>query len=369
MDFRDELAAEVIGELSRQGAELGRYLPDQFAVEVCKPLTGLMLLDNLYAAVRADPSARGELVAKAVTRFLVPDVPVVAWDEARDRLRPLLRHATIGQDPVVAPVPLLRRPALPFLVELVVVDHPDTMQYVTADIATGSFGVREEQVFEAARQALKARALALSAPNQAGVLHLSDDSGDAYLISHLLVDGWLAGLAGAVGGRPVAFVPDTTTLLVGADDRDTLEQMFTTAADIYTGRPKSLSPMGYTVDGAGRVVPYEAPAGDPLRRLVKRADVLLARDVYAEQKRILDRDEDTMEIVSAYTAMQKPDGEIFTYAPWPCGDTTLLPAVDLVIVVDSDGTTSAVPLAQLLAEGQVEEAVEYHPVRYRTLTS
>jgi hypothetical protein len=288
--------------------------------------------------------------------------------DVRDRLRPVLRRTTFGQEDGELPAVPIRRPALPFIAEFVVIDHPGVMQYVVDGGPARDWAISDTEAFAVARRALASHAIHLTPGDRPRPLHVGDEAGGSYLVSHLLLDGWLAGLATHVGGRPVAFVPDQNSLIVGADGGDELSGLFEMAVETYRGSRKKLSPMPYTVDGDGRLVTYQVPTGHRLEQPVKRAECILATDVYAAQKRILDEDDDLFEIVAPYNAIRQADGSHLSYAAWVTDSPTLLPLVDRVMLVGTDASTGSVPFTDLLADGRVEEAVEYDPVRYRTLS-
>ncbi|WP_229076500.1 hypothetical protein [Actinoplanes sp. DH11] len=200
-----------------------------------------------------------------------PGLPTT-WAQAAPLLRPVLRGAAPG-----AP---LRRTAMPFLSEFVVVDQPDTMTYVTpAQLSV--WGVSADRVFATARGNLSGAVLAGVASGPVVVRFVDD--GDAYWTSHLLLPGWLDRLAEQVGGVPVAFAPERGTLLVTADGSEHLPGLFMQAEEIYARSARALSPMAYVSDDQGCTIPYPAPAGHPLHHLVGRAERLLAVREYSRQ--------------------------------------------------------------------------------------
>ena len=182
------------------------------------------------------------------------------WQQVCPMLRPVLR----GGVPAAGVGAPLRRPALPFLHEFVVVDQPDTMTYVAADQLAG-WGVSADEVFRAARGNLSGAVLR-SVATEPTVVQFMDD-GDAYWTSHLLLDGWLARLAEQVGGVPVAFAPERGTLIVAADGSAHLPDLFGQAELAYLTSPRAITPMAYVSDERGRTVPYRAPKGHPMHEL------------------------------------------------------------------------------------------------------
>src|SRR5262249_55255723 len=149
------------------------------------------------------------------------------------------------------------------------------------------WGVDPAEVFATARANIASRAAAAlirgpddSSPGQRRLIRFIDD-GNGYFTSWLLVDGFLAGMADHVGGRPVAFIPDVSTLVVAPAPLDA--QLATMMYDDYGQAPRSLSPVAYTVDERGAVVPYQVGEPGEVRDIVHRAQLKLAADEYGQQ--------------------------------------------------------------------------------------
>jgi hypothetical protein len=139
-----------------------------------------------------------------------------------------------------------------------------------------------------------------------------------------LLDGWLARLAGQVGGAPVAFAPERGTLLVAADGSHHLPELFDRAAEIYAGSPRAITPMAYVSDAHGHTIPYPAPDGHPLHSCVQRAEALLAATEYRRQAETLSGNPARLQVVSS-----GPDGWR-TRALWPSDEPVQLPSADEV---------------------------------------
>ena len=307
---RARLASQVIKRLRRAGAADARYQAATFSVRFTAAgddVPSVLQLDGLLGQRK---KARREHLDRFVAGLLrSPGLPA-AWEDARPLLRPVLRGATTPAD-VSAP---LSRPAFPFLAEFVVVDHPDTMTYVTAE---HGWQVGDDEVFAAARANLTAATLVGSAEEPVVVQFVDD--GDSYWTSHLLLDGWLAGLAGQVGGRPVAFAPERGTLLVTADDSDLLPGLFAQAEAAYLDSPRAITPMAYVSDADGRTVPYRAERGSKYDICVRRAEAVLAAREYARQAE---------QLPLAAELLITDDGR--TRALWPADGPVLLPEADEV---------------------------------------
>ncbi|MDR7278626.1 hypothetical protein [Catenuloplanes atrovinosus] len=337
---REDLAERVVRRLRRHGIRDARFDPGSFAVQY---EGAVLYLENLYVEICAAPVPQQRARVKAFVDALIrlPATPD-DWDRARTMLRPVLRGAAPMAVDHSAPI---TRPALPFLAELLVIDLPASMAYVTADHLR-TWGVSADEAYAAARSNLRAGAVAPPKPGESlpTILHFVDE-GDSYCASFPLVDGWLAGLAARLGGkRPVAFLPDRTTVVVTTDDPDTLLATFPLVEAEFLESARSTSPMAYVSDDLGRTVPYEAPPGHPLHHAVRRAERLLALREYDRQHRTADGLPGTP---LPLRMAQRPDGSTFTYALWSGESPALMPVADLVAIADGDGGTFFVPWAEL----------------------
>jgi hypothetical protein len=307
---RARLASQVIKRLRRAGIGDARYHSATFSVRFTPDGDDVPTVLQLDSLLTHRSKNRRERIDRFVAGLLRnPGLPT-SWAEARPLLRPVLRGVTTPADVNVP----LSRPALPFLAEFVVVDHPDTMTYVSAE---HGWGVDADEVFAAARANLS-RATLVGEADDPVVVQFVDD-GDAYWTSHLLLDGWLAGLAGQVGGRPVAFAPERGTLLVTADGSDHLPRLFAQAETAYLASPRAITPMAYVSDANGRTVPYQAAPGSGYEICVRRAEAVLAAREYARQAE---------QLPLAAELLITDDGR--TRALWPRDEPALLPRADEV---------------------------------------
>ncbi|AEV82285.1 hypothetical protein ACWT_1267 [Actinoplanes sp. SE50] len=305
---RARLARRVIRRLRRAGVRGARYHRAGFEVRFTLP--GEPEPTILPLAALAGRKRR-EVRDHVAGILRTADLPL-RWADAAPLLRPVLRGGAPG-----AP---LHRPALPFLSEFVVVDHPDTMTYVSpAQLA--AWEVTAEAVFATARANLPGASLH-GAPSGRPVVVRFVDDGNAYWTSHLLLPGWLSRLSGQVGGVPVAFAPERGTLLVTADGTELLPALFAQAEEIFARSSRSLTPMAYVSDPDGCTVPYPAPPGHPLHAVVARAERILAVEEYSRQAAGLPG---AAEIELA--------GER-TRALWPRNTPVLLPTADEVRLGD-----------------------------------
>ncbi len=266
---RARLASQAVRRLRKAGAQAVRYDTKAFQVRFTANVHNEPAIVDL-APLLATPRRGRKKRVKAYISGLMADPIPATWPEARTLLRPVLRGATPG-----AP---LKRPALPFLSEYVVIDHPEAMTYVTDDQCT-TWAVRPDEVFAAARANLT-NATLHGTPT--AIVRFMDD-GDAYWVSHLLLEHWLARLEPQVGGAPVAFAPERGTLLITADDSPHLPAVFAQVEEIYARSARPITPMAYVSDADGCTVPYSAPPDHPLHRAVQRAERILAIQEYTRQ--------------------------------------------------------------------------------------
>jgi hypothetical protein len=322
---RARLASQVIRRLRRAGMGDARYDLGTFSVRFTTAGDAVPTVMELDGLVSDRPPGRRERRARLdrfVAGFLrTPAVPA-DWTTACRLLRPVLRGATPLPPDVAAP---LRRPAMPFLSEYVVVDRPDTMTYVSAD-QLDQWGVSADDAFRAARSNLSGAVLHGVAAESTVVRFV--DGGDAYWTSHLLLDGWLNRLTPQVGGVPVAFAPERGTLIVAPDGSARLPELFSQVEQVYASSARPITPMAYVSDERGHTVPYAAPCGHPMRVCVERAAAVLAVTEYGRQA-ALNRDAAPLRMVGC-----EPEGWR-TRALWPRDEPTLLPRADEVLVGDA----------------------------------
>ncbi len=326
---QDRFARQVLTALRDAGVAEARYDPDEFAIHVRRDAAdgspSIAYLGNIFRECRdAGRDERRERIARYLSAVVFPSGAPDTWEDAAPLLRPLLRAVTFGLGVPAGSPSLLRRPALPMLDEVVAVDQPTSMMYVTTR-QLDQWGVPASVVFDRAHRNLPWSPQASPAPaGGAAVIRMVDD-GDAYCASHLLLPGWLAAQAARVGGVPVAFVPDTTGLLL-APDGGGIGPLFAAVEEEYRDAARPISTMAYTVDASGAVVPYPAPPGHPLHAVVHRSETLMAAAEYGTQASHLSPEV----FAAALTVAERRDGSVFSVAAWPEGVDTLLPRADYV---------------------------------------
>ncbi|ATB31227.1 DUF1444 domain-containing protein [Melittangium boletus] len=305
-----------------------------------------LFLHRLYADTRElSPEDR----ERAIDHFLTalsktPEKTRLTWEEARPRLRPVLRPVTFGQG-IESAKPehaMVGHDVLPFLRELISIDYEDRAAYLQRE-EFESWGVGFQEVLAAAHANL-ARTVPLATEPYERVPGTiwSVESDQFHESSWLMRPGFLASFAKKVEGRPIAIVPDRTTLWIAGDAHpETVARLCESAEREYQASARATSPALYTVDEELRVVPYELPPEDELAAQVRRGHVMLAASEYKSQKDMLDQAKGGEEqgAFVANVSIVSPQGsqEAFTYCVWSedLGTEGLLPEVDLVAL----GTT------------------------------
>jgi hypothetical protein len=374
----DRFASEVLDAVRASGAVAKAwYAPEQFAIGWRRSPhdnDGWIYLSNTFRETAGmDRRERGDIIRRLVATMVSAGPEDLTWDEVRPRLRPVLRGITFGLGVPDGAMPPLARPAMPYLAEMVVIDLPDSMAYVTA-ARLDDWGVVASDVFDAARENLADladRATAADADHGATMVRFIDD-GDTYCTSMLLVDGFLARMCERTGGRAVAFVPDRNSMLVVPDDANALLTLLPMVEEEYVESVRSVSPVAYTVDDAGAVIPYPVEGSGPLAARLHRAEAILAATEYAAQKDMLDARHDKAGVdvfVGSLIAGARQDESLFTVAVWTDGIDTLLPEADFVGFVADGSAPGAdmftVPWLAVANEMDLVPADGLHPTRYR----
>jgi len=333
----DRFARQVLRAIKEGGAAEAWYEPGQFAIlyriDGTEAKPAVAYLGNLYReCAGADRAHRDQQIARYVRAVVLhPPLPDT-WETVAPLLRPVMRPVGFGANPHGPAMVPLSRPVLPYVREYVVIDQPDSMAYLTA-MRLDSLGVGAETVFATAREnLLRQHGMPSGPPGSDGpaLIRLVED-GTAYWSSCLLLDGWLAEFESRVGGRPVAFIPDNSGVLITSDAPDALRAVYKLVEEEYRDASRPLSPQGYTVDSAGRLVPYAVPAGHPITPVVHRAACLLAATAYSQQREELEArfGKDDIFVPDVMVAA-RPDGSVFTVASWVEGVDSLLPHADYV---------------------------------------
>ncbi len=336
-------------------------------------------LDNLFADTRElPPEQRVQLIQRYLRALWQESPDSLPWEQARELLLPVLRASTFGMSLQPQPAPereLVGRRTLPFLRELLVMDLSESAMFVQRRHLE-KWGVDEAEAFAAAHANLS------RLPDDGVELYDQEhgplwtvETRDTYETSRLLRPGFLASFAGRVEGRPIAILPERSTLLIGGDARPELVARLAESAEReYAAASRCLTPAMYTVDDAGQVVPYRHPGHDALAHRVRLAHVRLALAEYHAQKEALDalhKEQDVDVFVASYSATARKRDELpISWCVWARDVDALLPETDMVAVSHAANADDffTVPWTEVLriAGGCLTPVPELWPPRHRT---
>ncbi|MTE14080.1 hypothetical protein [Nocardia aurantiaca] len=326
-------------------------------------------LDTLYRRFNGKISAG---LFDAVDNLILPPDAPEGWEQVAHRLRPVLRRAGYGAVKVAGLDGrdlVLSRPALPYLSELVVIDLPSTVQFVTEQDLS-RWGVDAEHVYSIAHANLTELAMntmeAFDPPQGVRVLDFADDDGESYVGSLPLVAGWLEGVRARTDTRPLLFLPGHLGMLVvlGATPA-VMPQLLALAAERQEAALRPLSAVPYTVDDNGEVIPLEVPEDHPAYSLIRRAQARLAVGAYHAQTEKLRAEEGCEGAIMELLHVRAPDGGEYTMTSWTDGATTLLPVADFICFVTGEGDVFRVAWDDVSGLVPLKLAAEYDPPRYR----
>ena len=351
--------------------------PDSYGLRITRSgRQGSVFLDNLFADTREmPPEARTQVIQRFLRSLWMDGAEPLTWEEARHRLLPVLRASTFGMAQLSRLEPdreLVGRRTLPFLLELLVVDLPESAMYVQRRHLQ-EWNVGEEEAFSAAHANLGRLGDDAELYDREPGPIWSVDSGDTYETSRLLQPGFLASFASRVEGRPIAILPERSTLLISGDANPaTVARLCESGEREYEAASRRLTPALYSVDDAGRVVPYQRPGNDALAQRVRLAHARLAMSEYAAQKEALDKVHQARE-VDVYVAnlgavARKKDERPITWCVWSRDVKALLPRADVVVMNLGDKDIFMVPWADVerLVPESLTPVPELWPPRHRT---
>lgn len=366
-----QFALQVYQEMMKVGASAVAYDPDEFVIRYND---GVVLdLSNIFQQVRDFSAAERQVeVERFAAAMLAPAPALSSWDQVRPLLRPVLRPCTHMLEDSDS---RLRRPAFPFIDEMVAIDEPGRI-VLPAQQQLVEWGVGAEEVFEAARRNLAETVFTTEFDEDAVVRIVVDDP--SYLPSWLLVPGWLAACTRGYRHRPVAFIPDYTSLIVAPGDPELLEHLYQTVEQEVRDAARPLSPQAYTVDDNGMVVPLDRAITGPLPPVVDRARTLLAYTRYGAQRDWLQQkynsdavmDGDLNESESLFVAdivvgQQKEDGSPQMVTVWGEGAHASLPEADYIAFVCEDREqTLMVPFQAAVEITGITPIPGLRPTRY-----
>ncbi|MGX1811718.1 hypothetical protein ACWIGI_38855 [Nocardia sp. NPDC055321] len=370
---------------SNPAVATAEYHSDRFEIRY-QGLDGGWGRMNLTTALRRCEGV-SDAEAEQILRTFVSDGPGLGstarpqgWEAVAPRIRPLIRQAgelTMRFEGFLTSEQILWQPILPCLMETLVIDLPTSMARVHPS-QLDEWEVDADTVFATARANLTGLALDTVAnynpARDGGMLHIPDTSGDAYAGSLPLVPGWLSGIGAKAGVRPIVFVAANTGVLVGAaySERHVL-QLVGAARELFDNAVREVSPVPYTVDDSGRLVPYRVPPNHLAARDIASAEATLTNHVYAQQHDHLSADVEAgiVEFTPQVMHVRAPSGSETTITTWTDTVPSLLPHARNVMLVDRDGTdgfpvswealTSVVPLAPVEGLYPPRYRAEFHP--------
>nr|BDT38254.1 DUF1444 family protein [Myxococcus sp. MH1] len=339
-------------------------------------------LENLFAETReVSPEERTRIIERFISAISSPSGSSLTWEEARERLLPVPRAASFGgQMPTGAHASsfMVERRTIPFLRELLVVDLPETSMYVQPDLLE-QWGVSVDEAFQAAYAHLDTlRDVGVELQEERPSPLWSVDSNDTYEASRLLLPGFLASFAGKVKGRPVAAIPTRSMMLITGDqDPVMLERLCDVAEREHEASSRGISFALYTVDDAGRVVPYRRPGDDALAQRIRGNHVRFAMVEYGEQKALLEAQHQSSEldvfVPSFSVIVRERDSRPISWCSWAREVDSMLPETDVVIVEaaqEGSDELCMVPFADVLrlAGHCLTPVPGAWPPRHRTLS-
>ncbi|WP_194891504.1 hypothetical protein [Catenulispora pinisilvae] len=308
-----------------------------------------------------------------------PDRTPRDWASARPLLRPVPRPADFDLDAADdTGVQFPSRPIAPCLSEFIGVDLSVGMGYVTTELVAG-WGVSVDEVVATAHANLGAdfRPLVNSHALAPDVTYLHEP-GDGFFSSLPLLGGWITAWAESSASadssgwgerRPVFLIPQRNALLIAPEptDAEQLLNLLAAAEREWQGAERPLSPVLYTCDAAGQMIPYDLPEDSPFRGALRRSWNLLADSVYAGQTEYLRAKAEFGDpFVAALQRFVDPGtGASFTVATWAEDlEMTLLPEADWIAIATRDNERFFVPWDDVARECPLVPDPRFHPIRY-----
>ncbi|WP_433666880.1 hypothetical protein ACQP06_25000 [Nocardia sp. CA-136227] len=369
---RDRFGKKILEQVrGYEVVEFARFDPEAFEI-ACRLRNGYAATLKLEMLYRRFGGKVGAELFAVIDSMLLPPAARESWDEVSPKLRPVVRRAGYGAVRVAEADSrdmVLTRPALPYLCELVVIDLPSTVQFVTRQDLS-RWGVDEEQVYAVAHANLTELAMStMTAFDQAEgvrVLDFTDDDGENYVGSLPLVAGWLAGVGARTGTTPLLFLPGHLGMLVvlGATPA-AMPQLLALASERHEAALRPLSAVPYTVDDNGDLTPLRVPEDHPAYAEIRHAQAQLVVGAYRSQTENLREEDDREGAIMELLLVSAPDGSEYTMTSWTDGATNLLPAADFICFVTGDGDVFRVAWDDVSGLVPLELADEYDPPRFR----
>jgi hypothetical protein len=292
-----------------------------------------------------------------------PPDPPDNWDDVRPLLRSIFRPATYGSLLRAGEPVAWRQTSTPLVHELVAVDMPEARAIVTVE-NTNQWGVGWNDVITAGRENIaRLHPVTPWMPGTQGVYVDEDQSN--YITSAITTPGWLGAFTSPNGQRPIAFIPNEDTLIIGYDDPEEGAKYFEMAEQMYCESERHVSPEAFTVHG-GAVVPFDKAGPHPLRDRALRARTCAAVRQYGEQAEFLKQlyQEELIDVFVAEAMTFDAGHGKRTGAAWGEGITIDLPEVDYICFVNHT-TRFFVPFPVVVDVVGIQPTPGYFPPRYR----
>lgn len=344
-----QFAQLALGKLNEKLPQVAfEFSEEHFALR--RASGGMLYLANFFADYgKLDRAGRAALLERVVAAAAEPEIPE-DLEKARAHLLPVLRNlpglecgmldvGTAGH-PAVSKLGL--RQLSPQLGVEVAFDTPEAVCQVGAAHFRG-WGITGEEALAIAIDNLRHKA----PPSFHEVLPGTYIAryGDLYDAARILLPelAWQLTL----NGNPVAMIPTREYLLITGDKDDPGKALMVAMAQTaFDETPRHLTGEIFRLEGSQWTVwqPDGVCAAQHRKLMLSRMS-----GQYQSQKAALTRalEQDGRDIyVAEYSAMEKPDGGVFSYASMTFGVRTLLPEADFIFMVDlgSGNSTDAKPM-------------------------
>jgi len=290
---------------------------------------------------------------------------VDGWEAARERLFPALRGGGYLTAFAMEDDGPIRRAALPSLCQVLCLDGESTVSTL-ARSSLDEWGVSEAEAWAAADDNLKRHSRPIIGSDPGTVHRIVTTALDA--ASLLLAPGWLHACGGSL--RTIAWVPDRDSLSVLVYEGEApIESLAPLARQEWEEAPRSVSPVLYTTDSNGSVVPFVST--EPAQTaMLDHARYVLALAEYQSQKAAIDayHEEHGIDLYVAKYMVFDGDAGMRSVAVWPEDCEGLIPAADVIALLGSGPEPREVPLETVLAHTGLKPVKGLFPLRYRVGT-
>ncbi|MFT3709144.1 MAG: hypothetical protein QM817_15990 [Archangium sp.] len=368
--LREEFAQEMVAQLEVDGKPGFTY--DRKHFRLANKSGELMELTNFFDEYKAlEEDQRLAYVEKISAGFGKEDLPD-SWSGAKGQVLVTVRdRITLELVPIRTGVKEspLTRPLADDLVQVVVYDGPDNMQYLT-QANLDRWGIDADELFLEGKKQLVARSKKPFAQASPGVYE--SKWADNHDVARALLGEQLKKLK--LKGEPLVFLPQRDHLVITGSTDKRGQEAAAELVDTYLALPRANSGRGWVVKSDGTFDPWIPPEGSRFAELRQQA---LAADAN-DQKKALDEkfEKDGTDIFVGTTLFTEDDDDKpLTYAVWTKGADTLMPKADFIVLVDidrpePDRVIGAAPWDHVvkIAGARIKPDPSYWPLRYRLKT-